>query len=168
MTEKYGASAVKFSDTLRDLLKTLDLPESRENIQKISTSVRNLFGEDILARAVAKRAKNINSDIVVIDGIRRLEDLKYLSENPTFKLAAISADIKTRYERIIKRDENSDDKNKTFEAFVADHNYETEVTIKDVEEKAEIAINNDGPIENLYSQLDAIVISVVAPAEAGV
>lgn len=157
LVERHNASVVKFSDILREILRSLALLESRENIQKISTSVRNLFGEDILARAVAARAGNIKDGIIVVDGVRRLDDIKYLSGDKNFILVAVEADIQRRYERLTKRGENSDDLKKTFEEFVADHNYETELTIKDVEQLAKIHLNNNGSPDDLYAQLDKLI-----------
>lgn len=157
LAEKHKASILKFSDILRDILKTLEISESRENIQKISTAVRQAFGEDVLAEVIAKQALKITSPIIVIDGIRRLEDIKHLSLDPAFRLVAIEADIRKRYGRITKRDENTDDRQKTFEEFVKDHGYETELTIKDVEDSAEIRVNNDGSLDDLYSQLDSLI-----------
>lgn len=156
-SEKYDAKIVKFSDVLREILKILDQEISRDNVQILSTSIRKTFGEDVLARAVAKRIEGMDGDIIVVDGVRRLDDFKFLQNNPFFKLVAIEADIHIRYDRITNRRENVDDERKTFDQFVVEHNYETELSIKSVEEKADLKINNDGDMDDLHRQLDELI-----------
>ncbi len=46
VTEKYDGSSHRFSTMLRDILSRIYLPDSRENMQKLSTILRQNFGED--------------------------------------------------------------------------------------------------------------------------
>jgi len=86
LAEKYKAQDCKFSTSLRDILMRLDLPVSRENMQKMSTILRAGFGEDLLAKVIAADASKLKSEIVVMDGIRRMADIKYLKDLPNFYL----------------------------------------------------------------------------------
>ena len=45
------------------------IPISRENLQKFSTLLRENFGENILAKAIANDASKLDAGIVVIDGV---------------------------------------------------------------------------------------------------
>lgn len=157
LTDKYDASSHRFSTMLRDILDRLYMEHSRENMQKLSTMLRRNFGEDMLARVMSEDVKKDKSEIIVIDGVRRLDDIKYLRELPEFKLVFIKADIKKRYERIVQREENPDDKNKTFEEFEKDHQGEADAKIKDLESCADVVINNNGSLEELYEQVDEVV-----------
>lgn len=157
LTDKYDASSYRFSTMLRDILDRLYMEQSRENMQKLSTMLRENFGEDALAKVMSEDAKKDDNKIIVIDGVRRLGDIKYLSQLPEFKLVFIKADIKKRYERIIKRQENPDEKNKTFEEFEKDHQGEADAKIKDLENHADVVINNDGDLEELHKQVDEII-----------
>lgn len=162
IVQKYKAQDCRFSTSLRDVVKRLDIPESRENLQKLSTILRAGFGEDILAKVIAFDASKLDSDIVLIDGVRRMADIKYLKELPNFYLIKVEADPKIRYERMKLRNENAGDKDKTFEQFLADENYETEKSIPEVMDFAKIAINNNGTLEDLYSQADKIISDIKA------
>ena len=102
-------------------------------------------------------AKGATADLVVIDGVRRLEDVKYLRELPEFKLVYITAPMKTRYERMVKRGEKADDATKTFEEFEQDHQRESELEIVKLEPFAAEFIDNSGTIPDLYAQLDTII-----------
>lgn len=157
LEKKYGAASRRFSTSLRDVLDRLHLEINRKNMQDLSRILREHFGQNLLAKIIAEDAKSDNAAIVVIDGIRRPADIEYLIKLPEFRLAYITADIKTRYERLIKRGENADDNNKTFEQFARDHEAETEVLIPEIGKTAAYKIDNNGTLEELYKQVDGII-----------
>ncbi|KKU18900.1 MAG: hypothetical protein UX30_C0023G0006 [Candidatus Saccharibacteria bacterium GW2011_GWA2_46_10] len=156
-TEKYNARTWRFSTMLRDVLDRLSLEQSRDNMQTLSTILRQNFGEELFARVMAEDVKKDTSEIIVVDGVRRLADIKYLKEIPQFKLAYLEADMQKRYERIVKRAENSDDAKKTFEDFKKAHEDESELQIKDLKNHADFLIDNNGSYEDLYAQVDKIL-----------
>lgn len=157
LEQKYNAKNCRFSSILRDLLTRIYMEHSRDNLIRLSETIRTTFGENILAKAITEDAKNSDAEITVVDGVRRLVDIENLAKLPNFILVAISADPKIRYERLIKRGENIDDKNKTYEQFLADHQRSTETSILDVIPHAKENINNNGSTEDLYIQLDTLV-----------
>ena len=155
--EKYGAPTFRFSTSMRDLLDRLYLPQSRENMSAISRITREEFGQDLYAKVMAKDASQADHDIVVVEGIRRMDDVTELKKLNNFKLVAIEADMKIRYERLKIRGENSDDTTKTWEEFQKDHELETEISIPPVMAKADVVVNNDGTLEEFYKQLDELI-----------
>ncbi len=157
LEEKYGAKSFRFSTILRDILNRLDLPTSRDNNIKLSTVLRENFGQDLLAKVMAKDIGRATEEIVVADGVRRLDDIFYLSKLPGFVLVSIEADLKIRYERMLARNENAGDHEKTFADFEADHKRETEITIPEVMAAAKYHLKNNGSLEELYQQLDKII-----------
>ena len=157
LQERYGAKSYRFSDVLRNILDSLYMEKSRDTMQRLSTSLREIFGEDLFARGIAEEVKRAGEKIIVIDGARRMADIRYLKENPDFKLVYLEADMKNRYERITKRGENSDDSGKTFKEFQKDHERETEVSIRELKQYADFLVSNDGDLDNLYKQIDKII-----------
>jgi dephospho-CoA kinase len=155
--EKYQASSYRFSTMLRDVLKRLYVEEKRENIQKLSTLLRQNYGEDLFAKVMAEDVNKDENEVIVIDGIRRLTDIEYLKKIPEFKFIYIDADIHTCYQRIIKRGENSDDNNKNFEEFEKEHLQESEIQIKDLQNHADFIIDNNGDFNHLDEQIDKII-----------
>jgi dephospho-CoA kinase len=158
LVEKYKAEDCRFSTILRDVLKRIDVSTTRENLQNVSTSLRQLFGEDLLAKAIAKDASTLNADIVVIDGIRRMSDIGHLLSLSNFILVAIDANPEIRYKRLVERNENAGDDKKTYEEFQADQNVEADKMIPEVMKIAKEKINNGGSLEDLYKQIDDIVL----------
>lgn len=157
VVEELNGSSHRFSTVLRDILDRVYLEQTRENMQKMSSVLRKNFGEDVLAKSMAHDVEKDNHEIVIVDGVRRLPDIKYLREMPHFKLIYIETSLEKRYDRVIKRRENPDDANKTFEQFVKEQNGEAETQIKDLKNYANHIISNEGTYSDLYSQIDNII-----------
>lgn len=157
LAEKYGASTYRFSTILRDILQRLHLEESRDNLVNLSECLRRAFGQDLLAKIIARDAVSDPKPMVVVEGIRRIEDIKYLSELPSFVLVEIAATPEVRYQRLVQRGENVDDRNKTYEEFLTDHEQPTEATIPAVIKLAKKHMDNNGSPEDLQKQIDALV-----------
>lgn len=157
LIEKYGSGYFQFSTILRDLLKRLHIEESRENTQKISTVLRQNFGEDILSKTISGDVASDSHGIIAVDGVRRLSDIKYLRTMQGFRLVYIEADIRKRFDRIVSHGENVDDRNKTFEEFEKDNAGEAESQIKGLKAHADFVVDNNGTVEQLYGQIDGIV-----------
>ena len=157
VAEKYTAGSHKFSTILRDILDRVYIEQSRENIALLSMVLRKNFGEDVLSKSMANDVLNDTHEIVVIDGIRRIEDFEYLRTQSTFKLLYVEADMQTCYERLVHRGENEGDKEKTFEEFQKDHERNADVTIKELRSYADNIINNDGTFPELYVKIDEII-----------
>lgn len=154
---KYSASSYKLSDALRDILKRLHLPISRTNLQDLSYDLRQRFGGDILSQTISADAQNDPSAIVIIDGVRRLEDISHLRSLPEFRLISVDADLEKRFERMRKRNENAGDAEKSFADFVADCQKEAEKEIPAVMATAAYQIDNNGSLDDLYHQIDKIL-----------
>ncbi len=157
LKEKYNAETFRFSTALFDVAHRMHLKDDRDTLQKISTFFRKEFGEDTLAKVMFQDAKGAQAELVVIDGVRRLEDVKYLRELPEFKLVFLSAPIRTRYERMVKRGEKADDSTKTYHEFEADHKRESELEITKLEAFAQEVIDNSGTMPELQAALDTII-----------
>ncbi len=160
LKDKHEAEIFRFSTMLRDVLDRFYIEQSRENMQAASSALRQTFGDDLMSKTIAKDVATAKSQIVGVDGVRRLPDIKYLREVPGFYLVEINADQKIRFERITKRDENADDTTKTFEQFQADEQREAEQQIKTVAQTADFHINNDGTLDDLYRQIEEILDKV--------
>lgn len=154
LKEKYGASTYRFSDMLSDMLDRFYLEHNRDNFIKLSEMVRDTFGEDMMAKTMARDVAKDPNQIIVVEGVRRLADIEYLKRLEGFVLIEIFADMKTRYERLTKRREKSDDQIKTFAGFQADHQRSTELSIIEVARQATERVNNNGSLEELYRQLE--------------
>lgn len=157
LVEKYGATTHRFSTMLRDVLNRLYVDISRDNLQILSSNLRQNFGEDLMARVIAKDVENDRNEIVVVDGVRRFTDLFYLEKIPHFKLVSIETSQSNRYRRLVDRGENKGDRDKTLEQFLDDEKREADREIPDVMKTASVIVNNDQDLEHLCKQLDELL-----------
>jgi dephospho-CoA kinase len=160
LIQKYGAEPYKFSGMLRDILARIYQPTTRENLQKLSTAVRQIFGEDTMSKTIFQDLSHSTAPLIIAEGIRRPSDIEHLATLPRFVVVAIDADMRTRYERIIQRSENPDDQAKTWETFVAESQEEPEQKIREVMQRATHTINNNGTRDELQAQIDTLMQSL--------
>lgn len=157
LKEKHGASVYSFSTMLEDALRRFYLEFNRDNLVKMSETMRTAFGEDILAKTMARDIEKDTSNLIVVSNARRLADVEHLSKFPNYVLCEINTSLETRYNRLVNRGQRTDDKTKTFEQFKQDHNRSTEVSILDVINQATERIDNNGSVEDFHTQLDNLV-----------
>jgi len=160
LAQHHHAVEYKFSNILGDILNRVHLDKNRENFTNLSIGLRKYYGQDILAHALAEDVKEASDNIIVVDGVRRKADLKYLRELDNFIFVFIAADVKARYERLTARSEKQDDRTKTFEQFQKDAELETERSIAQLRNIADVNISNDGTLDELYARVDKIIEDV--------
>jgi dephospho-CoA kinase len=78
-----------------------------------------------------------------------------------FQLLYVETDLQKRYERLVKRHENTDDQTKTFEEFLKDNEQEPQLQIRGLKNIAQYVIQNDGTLDELYVQVDKIMSEVL-------
>ncbi|KKW17583.1 MAG: hypothetical protein UY58_C0001G0008 [Candidatus Magasanikbacteria bacterium GW2011_GWA2_50_22] len=157
LKQKYGAVSFRFSDPLRDILARLHIENSRPNLQALSTFLRRQYGEDLLSKVMALDAGQSPSQLIITEGIRRPTDAADLKKFDNFHIISLAAPERTRYQRLIQRSENADDKTKTWEQFQADGRAESEQKIKETAAQADFIIDNKGTTKHLYRQIDDVV-----------
>ncbi len=157
LKEKYGAPNYRFSTILRDVLTRLYMEQSRGNMQKLSTVLRQNFSEELFSQVIARDVEKDPATLILVDGIRRDSDAVHLKVLPNFYLVAVDVAQKTRWERMTQREENTDDARKTWEQFQQDELQEAELQVRGVMEHAEFKIDNNGTVEELYEQVEEIL-----------
>lgn len=162
----YSVSRHTFSDILRDTLDLWDLPHTRDNLQKIAIvmNAQMGFGDGVLSHAMRHRLMNDNADVTILDGVRWLGDEKMIRSlnNDGIKtiLVYISADTKTRYERLIARN-RAGEAATTWEDFSRQEQAQTEVDIPHIGSRAEIILeNNDDDMERFKHDINRVYESL--------
>lgn len=110
--------SVRFSDALCDMLEILGKEKSRHNIDTLVTALRQGFhDEGILNGAMQKRLGGLDADIVILDGLRKADEVSLVRERDGM-LLYIAADQKDRYERRKQSAEKPDEANMSWDQFV--------------------------------------------------
>lgn len=155
--KKYWWKKFKFSQVLRDILDRISIDSTRENLQKLSTILREGFWQDLLARIMKEDVNSSSEKILLIDWVRRQDDIVHLTKLPEFKLIYIETSLENRYSRISNRNENTDDMWKTIEQFKKEQEFEAEAQIRWLKNIASYVIDNNWNFDELYRQIDNIL-----------
>lgn len=157
LRDHYAAEVIKFSGYLSKVLGVMALEQSRDNLIRVSEALRREFGEQTLSFAVARDAVSSSAPLVVIDGIRRVEDVAALEPLPNFVLVAVIASPEIRFARIGRRGEKTDEIGLSWEEFQAQEARSTEVTIPAVMQRASHRIENNGTLDELNAQIEGLL-----------
>lgn len=157
LEKDFGGSVHKFSTSMRDCVKRLHLPVSRENLIAFSEMTRKAFGEDLYAKVIAGDSQDDTSQLVVVDGIRREADITALKKLDNFHLVYVTAPAEMRYKRMQTRGENAGETEMSWEGFMEEENAPTEVAIPVLGATAKHRIENIGTFEEFHMQLEKVM-----------
>lgn len=139
---------VRSSDPWRDILHILGKEESRDNLSKTATALRAAFQDDgILIPALRNRIRATDADMIVLDGLRKPEELGLVHELKG-TVVYIAASPKIRFERRTRKAETTDEEGMTWEQFVRQEQAATETSIRSMgETMSDVRIENNGTVE---------------------
>gem|GEM_PF-1768200 len=115
-------------------------------LQRLSTKIRELFGENALERAVIARVARVTGKhpVIILEGIRRFVDIRALMDDTAvrFRLIYLEADARVRWERHRLRNEKPGDADLSFDKFVELGKAEAEEQIRLLRPYAHATIDN--------------------------
>lgn len=155
-----GFLKISGGDILREEMAKLGLPIDRSSIHDFVVEKRKERGNGYLSEETIKR---VTGD-TVISGVRNTDEVRILKEafGKNFKLIAVETPIEIRFERAKERGRIGDDV--SFDKFKEEEekekaqesgSHEVDLVIK----KADIIIQNDGSIEELFKKIDDFIRS---------
>ncbi len=145
---------IRTVDVLFDTLRYWDLPNSRENLQRLVTVMNKAFGEGTLTQAVKRKVENSEADIVILDSIRLDSDVKLLRSFSKNVLLYITADPKLRYERMKQRNEKAGEGEMSYKQFLKEEQAPTEILIPKIGANADYTIENNGTFEDYIKEVE--------------
>lgn len=145
----------KFSDPLSEVLKVFFDEVSRKDQQWLAITLRERFGNDILAEAIKKKINNIEKGLIILNGIRYREEFNMIKKMAG-KIIYITADSKLRWQRLQHRGEKKDDR-VPYEKFLELEKAATESLIQEMGQEADFKIENNGFFEEFYSVIDKLI-----------
>lgn len=157
LMKKTRADKVRFSDPLRQTLDLFSIPQSRENMQSLSTFLRQTYDEECIAKAIFKITMQSPSPVSIIDGVRRMADIKTFCDLDNFYLIFINTEQKIRYERMVARGENPGETEMTYDDFLQKDDAESEQQIEGLKKDANFIIDNNGSLDELEKQLEDVL-----------
>lgn len=143
---------IRFSDLLKDTLKLWDIEPTRANLQKLAQVLED-FGSGTVAHGLEKQIQSIDSEMIILDGIRWHPDVELLKKFPNHKLIYITAGPKLRFERLKSRGEKAGESEMTYEQFLEEEKAPNELLISEIGSKADIKIENNSSIEKFDEEI---------------
>jgi len=115
--KKKGFKYYTISQKIRETAAIIKLPIKRESLQDLGNLVRKHEGAGAwIKRIIAENLNDIKNRDYLIDGIRNPGEIEELKKTGNFVLVSIDAPFEIRYERVLKRNKDSDPKE--YEEFV--------------------------------------------------
>lgn len=156
--QKKGYAYFSLSDLLREELQKRGEQVTRDNLIRIGNELRRNFGHDVLARRVMEKVRKASLP-AVIDSIRHPAEVEYLRQQASFILIAVDASPEIRFNRVRRR--GRDESASSLEEFLAKEREEMAgkgeaQQLQNCLAMADFYVWNDGPLEELHSQLERI------------
>jgi dephospho-CoA kinase len=136
------------------------LPENRDSMVVVANEFRRLNSPSYITDQLYIQALKSDKN-AVIESIRTPGEIDSLRQKGKFFLFAVDADPKTRFERIRKRNSETDQIN--YDTFI--NNEQREMTSTDLNsqnlqkcrEMADFVLWNDGIIDELYEKVEVVL-----------
>lgn len=107
ISDRLNAPIFSMGDIVREEVLSRGLPLTLENVEKIATQLRKEKGNNAVALLLLERLNSYNKNIVLIDGVRGIEELKILREKFKICLIAVHASPIKRLIRLKERNRES-------------------------------------------------------------
>jgi dephospho-CoA kinase len=103
LINKYGFFHTSFSGIIKEEIEKKGQEVNRDRLQAVGGELREKYGPEILAKRVWERVLVSGKSGAVVDGLRSVEEARFLKGKPNFYLIAVLAKPRIRYQRMIKR-----------------------------------------------------------------
>jgi dephospho-CoA kinase len=148
---------------LLEEIRRQKLPENRDSMVVVANEFRRLNSPSFITDQLYLQAMQSGKN-AVIESIRTPGEIESLRQKGNFYLFAVDADPQTRYERIRKR--NSETDRIDFDTFI--QNEQREMTSGDpnsqnlqkCREMADFVFWNDGSVDELYEKVKKVLMGI--------
>ncbi|MCL2460105.1 MAG: flagellar hook-basal body complex protein FliE [Euryarchaeota archaeon] len=146
IADQMGIPVVVMGDVIREEVRKAGLPPTDESMGMISKALREKHGMAAIAITCIPVVECLQSDLVLIDGLRGDAEVRVLQEHfPNFVLIAITAPDEMRFSRLCDRG-RSDDLSSISELYERDAR-ETSFGLLNAMDMADLMLENATDIE---------------------
>ncbi|MET1101533.1 MAG: AAA family ATPase [Pyrodictiaceae archaeon] len=145
-----GLPVIVMGDFIRREAARRGLEATPENMNKLAKMLREEQGKDVIARLVLEEADKISSEVIVVDGVRSLEEVNKLQERGRVIIIAVHASPRTRFKRLLERRRPGDPS--TWREFIERDMVELGFGLGNVIALADYMIINEGDEEEAYTR----------------
>ena len=165
IVREMGFSVIVMGDEVRAEAERRGLAVTPENLGKVMLQVRREEGPGVLAKRCIPKILKSKSRGVLIDGLRSLHEVEEFRRHfQNFKVIAIHASPKTRFQRLKRRCRRDDPKD--WETFIERDRRELSVGIGDVIATADYMVVNEGTKSSLRRELRSLIKKILEEHDA--
>jgi dephospho-CoA kinase len=149
-----GIPVIRMGDLVWEETKRQGKPLDDKNVGEIAHSMREKHGMDIWAKRTVEKIRSLKqSPLLVIDGVRNVEEIEYFKKElgMDFLIIAIDAPDELRRKRAISRGRTDDSKN--LKDLEERDKREIRWGLQKVIADADIVIPNNGSLEDFKKQV---------------
>ncbi len=170
VAREMGIPVIVMGDVVREEVKRRGLELTDENAGKIASELREKEGMDAIAKKCIPKIRELNSDVVVIDGIRGIAEVERFKKafGEDFVLIAIESPIELRFERALKRCRDDDRDIKSIEDLKKRDEREISWGMLEAMRVANLTVENSGDIEDFKDKIRRILKAFTKCLEAEV
>lgn len=150
---------VSMGDVVRNEVKKRKLELSGATIGKIAKELREKGGPAIIAEKCVELIKELNAEIIFIDGVRSLFEVNAFRRFWKFPIIAIIVDEEKRFNLLFERGRSDDPK--CLKDLKERDKREIEFGLDKVLENADYTILNNSTIEELKKKSRKLVIDII-------
>ncbi|MHA1194562.1 MAG: AAA family ATPase [Promethearchaeota archaeon] len=150
---------ITMGDVIRQEARRRGLEPTNENLGKLAIELRIKNGEEFIAEKCVELIKKLNNEIVFIDGIRSISELKVFRKYWKFPLIAIKTKKKIRYKRIINRSRSDD--SRIIKQIKQRDKREINLGLKKVIKKSDYVIYNNNSEEELKKKVRTLILKLM-------
>jgi dCMP deaminase len=162
-----GFAYRSLSNEIREEIQRQGREIDREILIEVGNRLRYEHGPGVLAERILLGMEEDQN--YVVDSIRNPAEVEVLRRNGNFTLLEVEADQKVRFERTRKR--GRENAAQTFEQFLKEESRELD-SINPAQQQlnatgsiADLAVSNNGSMEDLHRQLDKILLPLMSRFE---
>ncbi|MCD6155167.1 MAG: flagellar hook-basal body complex protein FliE [Candidatus Verstraetearchaeota archaeon] len=151
VARKLGIPVVSMGDVIREEAAKRGIECTSQRLGKFMMEIRRREGAGIVAEKCLDKISEIKNRIVVVEGVRSLEEIKVFEENcGEIIILAVHASQKTRFARLKRRGRSDDPSD--WEMFKERDLRELEVGIGNVIALSDYILINENTIENIKNK----------------
>lgn len=160
VAETMGYSTVVMGDEVREEAKKRSMEPTPENLGTLMLKLREQEGATSIAKRCIPKIENAKSGIVIIDGIRSLQEIEEFKKRfKKFNLIAVHASPRTRFQRLFNRVRS--DAPRDWQTFIERDLRELEVGLGSVIAMADYMIINEGTKEQVRRKAQEALEDVI-------
>ena len=156
--KEYGLPVYTMGDVVREETMKRYGVITPETMTKTARELREKYGPEYVAVKTLERIGK-DRDVVLIDGVRSLDEVEYFKKHGDVVIVAIHASPKTRFKRLLARKRPGDPR--SWEDFVARDLTELRFGIGNVIALADYMIVNEGDVEDTRREVRRVLKEIV-------